>query len=113
MAIIMRREENFLPWLTATGAFAIGAAMTCLSVWIADRMRSLPGPISDDLVLKHVRERIGELASDPDAIDVSVENGVVRLAGDIAPDERDTLLTQLLAMPGVVRLRSALGTASS
>lgn len=110
MSIAMRRDAAPLPLLSALGAFALGAAVTCTAVWIADRMRERPGPISDDIVLARVRARIGEIASRPDAIDVSVENGVVRLSGEVAAEERDALLTQLLSMPGVVRLRNALGT---
>jgi hypothetical protein len=35
----------------------------------------------------------------------------VRLAGELPAEERDELLTQLVYMPGVVRLRNALATA--
>jgi hypothetical protein len=102
-----------LPWLSVAGAFALGAA----AVWLLDaaiqQMRPGPGPISDDTVLSRVQARIGQLISRPEAVTVSVENGVVRLAGDVSPEERDALLTQLLYMPGVVRLRSALGSSVS
>ena len=103
-----------LPWLGVAGAFALGAA----AVWLVDAAieqmrRPGPGPLSDDLVLARVQTRVGQLISRPDAVAVSVENGVVRLAGDVSPEERDALLTQLLYMPGVLRLRSALGSTSS
>jgi hypothetical protein len=103
-------NEDSLPWLAVAGGLAIGAAVVCAADWLVSRLRPGPGPISDDIVLERVRSRIGELVSQPDAIDVSVENGVVRLAGPVAPEERDALLTQLLYMPGVVRLRSALAS---
>jgi hypothetical protein len=111
--LIYRSAPSPLPWLGIAGAFALGAA----AVWLADQaMRRLPrgpGPLSDDIVLARVRARVGELIGRPDAVTVSVENGVVRLAGDVSPEERDTLLTQLLYMPGVVRLRSALGSSGA
>lgn len=104
----MLDQEDALPWLAVAGGLALGAAAAYVADRVARSLRSGPGPISDDLVLARVRARIGELVSRPDEIDVSVENGIVRLAGPVAPEERDALLTQLLYMPGVVRLRSAL-----
>jgi osmotically-inducible protein OsmY len=56
-----------------------------------------------------VRTRVAEIVSEPEAVQVTVENGIVRLAGEVPAEERDELLTQLLYMPGVVRLRNALG----
>jgi len=109
----MYRPAPALPWLGVAGAFALGAGATCLIAWAVQRMRPGPGPISDDIVLERVRQRVAELVSQPDSIDVSVENGVVRLAGHVPPEERDSLLTQLLYMPGVVRLRNALGPSGS
>ena len=104
------RTTPTLPWSGVAGAFALGAALTFLADWLIERLRAGPGPVSDDIVLQRVRSRIAELASPPEAISVSVENGVVRVAGDVPREERDMLLTQLLAMPGVVRLRSALSS---
>jgi broad specificity phosphatase PhoE len=107
-----RYETQALPWpdmARIAGAFAFGAAIAWLAGWAIDHLRPGPGPISDDIVLRRVRARISELVSRPDAVAVSVENGVVRLAGEVPAEERDTLLTQLLYMPGVVRLRNALG----
>jgi hypothetical protein len=108
-----RRHDPLVSWLTVTGAFAVGAAVTFAAAALADRLRPLPAPMSDDVVLDRVRARIGEVLGREDAVDVSVENGVVRLAGSLAPEERDALLTQLVYMPGVVRLRNALGVSSS
>jgi hypothetical protein len=102
----MKKEH----WFGVAGAFALGAAMTCLADWLMRHLQAGPGPISDDLVLKHVRSRLGELVSRPDEVAVSVENGVVRVAGHVPREERDVLLTQLLGLPGVVRLRSALSS---
>lgn len=109
----MHRPAPALPWLGVAGAFALGAGATWLIAWAVEHLRPGPGPISDDIVLERVRSRVAELVSQPDAIDVSVENGIVRLAGHVPPEERDMLLTQLLYMPGVVRLRNALGSSGS
>jgi hypothetical protein len=113
MTMMLQQRTATLPWLGVAGAFALGAAMTCLAAWAVEQFRPGPGPISDDIVLRRVQARIGELVSRPDAVQVSVENGIVRLAGQLPPEERDALLTQLLYMPGVVKLRNALGSAGS
>ncbi|HTH79091.1 MAG TPA: hypothetical protein VL593_08945 [Ramlibacter sp.] len=89
------------------GAFALGMGMTFLVDALIRQLRSGPGPISDDIVLQRVRSRIGELVSQPDSVDVSVEDGVVRVSGQLPQQERDMLFTELLALPGVVRLRAA------
>lgn len=113
MNLAIRRHDPLVHWLTLAGAFAVGAAVTWATVELVERLRPQPAPMSDDAVLEHVRARVGEVLGREDAIEVSVENGVVRLAGTVAPEERDALLTQLIYMPGVVRLRNALGVASS
>jgi hypothetical protein len=107
---MLDRSTPVISWSSAAGAFALGMGMTFLADALIRRMRSGPGPISDDIVLQRVRSRVGELVSQPDAVEVSVDNGVVRLAGHVPHEERDALLTQLLAIPGVVRLRSALSS---
>jgi osmotically-inducible protein OsmY len=104
------RTHSPLPFATAAISFAIGAAITWALAEAVQRMRASPGPISDDIVLERVRTRVAHLVTHPDAVEVTVENGVVRLAGDVTAEERDQLLTQLLWLPGVVRLRNALGT---
>jgi hypothetical protein len=100
-------HDDVTPWLNVTASFAFGALLTWLVAESTQRLRQ-PGPISDDIVAQHVRERIERLVSNPDDVQVTVENGVVRLAGELPPEERDELLTQLVYMPGVVRLRNAL-----
>ena len=105
------RAQPTLSFATAAVAFASGALLT----WAAAetvahmRMRGRPAPISDDVVMRNVRDRVAQIVTQPDSVEVSVENGVVRLAGDVPAEERDELLTQLLWLPGVVRLRNALG----
>lgn len=107
---MLDRHTPTAGWLGAAGAFALGAGMTFFADWLVGKLRPGPGPISDDIVRERVRSRIGELVSQPDAVDVTVENGVVRLAGQVSAEERDALLTQLLYMPGVMRLRNALAS---
>lgn len=107
-----RRPQPYVPWLNVAGAFALGATCTWLASVALERMRRMPLPPSDDVVLERVRARVGEIVGDPHAVQVTVENGIVRLSGQVAPEERDELLTQLLYMPGVVRLRNALALSS-
>ena len=109
---MFHRPNPYLPWLNVTAAFALGATLTWVASLALERMRREPAPLSDDMVLERVRARVGEIVSDPRAVEVTVENGIVRLSGQVAPEERDELLTQLLYMPGVVRLRNALALSS-
>jgi len=101
-------RDDYLPWLNVTASFALGALCTWLAAGAMQRMRRVPGPISDDVVRKRVLERVESIVSEPQALNVTVENGVVRLAGELPAIERDQLLTQLVYMPGVMRLRNAL-----
>jgi osmotically-inducible protein OsmY len=103
-------RNPYAAWMNVAAAFAVGAALAWMAGTSARRLRRTPAPISDDIVRERVRARVGEIVSRPDAIEVTVENGVVRLAGEVPAEERDELLTQLLYMPGVMRLRNALGT---
>ena len=99
-------------WLNIAASFAVGAVLTWLVAEALERRRGMPGPVSDDIVRERVEQRIAELVSDPGDVHVTVENGVVRLTGALPPEERDQLLTQLVYMPGVVRLRNALAASS-
>lgn len=107
---MFERSRVVPPPANVLGAFALGMGMTFLADALMRRWHSSAGPISDDIVLEHVRSRVGELVSQPEDVHVSVDNGVVRLTGHVPHEERDALLTQVLAMPGVVRLRSALSS---
>jgi osmotically-inducible protein OsmY len=107
---MFERTHAPLPFAAAALSFAAGAALTWAIVEAFDRIRSRSGPISDEIVAERVRARIAEIVSEPGAVEISVENGVVRLSGELPAEERDQLLTQLIWMPGVVRLRNALGT---
>jgi osmotically-inducible protein OsmY len=101
-------RHSFVPWLNVTAALAMGALLAWAVAEAAQHMRRLPGPLSDDIVADRVRDRVFEIVSRPENVQVTVENGVVRLSGEVPADERDELLTQLVYMPGVVRLRNKL-----
>jgi hydrogenase maturation factor HypE len=51
---------------------------------------------------------MGHLVSHPRAIEVSVDQGVVRLGGQVLAKELDGLLSQLTDMPGVRKVHNAL-----
>jgi osmotically-inducible protein OsmY len=65
-------------------------------------------PQSDAQLRERVRARMGHLVSHPRAIEVSVEQGVVRLSGQVLVMELDGLLSQLTDMPGVRKVHNAL-----
>lgn len=105
-------RDDTVPWLNTAVSVALGALCTWLVAEAMERMRRLPGPVSDDIVRERVRERVAQVVTEPNAVHVTVENGTVRLAGELSAEERDALLSQLVYMPGVVRLRNALNIAS-
>ena len=65
-------------------------------------------PHSDAELRDRIEDRLGRLVSHPRAIDVRVENGVVRLSGRVLAKERDGLLAQVQEMAGVQRLVNAM-----
>jgi osmotically-inducible protein OsmY len=107
----MRDDIALGPVATVAAAFALGAASVWL-VYTALQHRRIPETFSDDTVEKRVRDRVAQVASDPQAIQVDVEGGVVRLSGDVASGERDAILSSVLDVPGVFRVRNALGVAA-
>ena len=99
-------------WANIAASFAAGALLTWLAVEAVERRRRLPAPVDDDVLRDRITERIAQVVRDPADVQVTVERGVVRLTGALPPEERDELLTQLVAMPGVLRLRNALAASS-
>lgn len=65
-------------------------------------------PQRDAELRDEIREALGRWVAHPRAIDVQVENGVVRLSGDVLSKEREGLLLQVLKMPGVQKLVNAM-----
>ena len=98
------------PWFGPLAAFALGAAAVWLTVAAVDNWRREPAVVDDEILRQRVRMRLGELVTRPDTIQVAVQGGVVRLSGEVLARERDALLAALIAVPGVWRLRNALGT---
>ncbi len=87
--------------------FTLGALGTW---WLASWMmgRGVPATYSDAQLRDNVRARLPEWVSDPDSVSVEVEAGVVRVAGPVAADEADRLLTRLTYLPGVYKVHNAL-----
>jgi osmotically-inducible protein OsmY len=71
-------------------------------------LRGAVDAASDAALRGAITARLGRLVSHPRAIDVRVENGTVRLSGDVLAKERDDLLLQVQAMPGVQMLVNAM-----
>jgi osmotically-inducible protein OsmY len=65
-------------------------------------------PQADAELRDRIRDRLDRLVSHPGALTVSVDNGLVRLSGDVLAKERDGLLLQIQAMPGVQKLVNAM-----
>jgi hydrogenase maturation factor HypE len=110
--------------LNITAAFAAGALVVyyldrTIGQYMADRARGAMATGSLDHVSSshsqgdiHLRERVrsrmGHLVSHPRAVEVSVEQGVVRLSGQVLAKELDGLLSQLTDIPGVRKVHNAL-----
>jgi osmotically-inducible protein OsmY len=105
----MMDRSPWFPVADLTVSFAAGALLTWLLVGAYERRRARL-PISDDVLRERVRACVAGLVSRPDAVEVSVEGGVVRLSGRVQPDERDELLQGIMDVAGVARVRNALAT---
>jgi hypothetical protein len=101
--------SSVTPYTAVAVGFIAGAAATWLlgSALLARREYS-DQPVSDAVLIERVRERVADLVADPDAIQISVDDGVIRLAGELPYAERDVLLSELIYLPGVRRIRNAL-----
>jgi osmotically-inducible protein OsmY len=67
-------------------------------------------PQSDAQLRERVRSRLGHWVSHPRAIEVDVEDGVVRVSGQVLAKELDGLLSRLTGIPGVRKVHNALVT---
>ena len=65
---------------------------------------------ADAELRSRLQERLGRLVSHPGAIDVSVNEGTVRLGGRVLAKEREGLLEQVQQMPGVQKLVNAMAS---
>jgi osmotically-inducible protein OsmY len=69
-------------------------------------------PQSDAQLRERVLSRLGHWVSHPAAIQVEVENRIVRLSGQVLLQELDGLLSRLKEMPGVRKIHNALAVLS-
>lgn len=65
-------------------------------------------PQTDAELRDRIQSRLDRMVSHPRAIEVGVDNGVVRLSGRVLAKERDGLLQQVQQMPGVQKLVNAM-----
>jgi osmotically-inducible protein OsmY len=72
-----------------------------------DRVSSTE-PVTDAQLRERVLSRMGHLVSHPRAIEVEVNEGIVRLSGQVLAQELDGLLSQLTGMAGVRKVHNAL-----
>jgi osmotically-inducible protein OsmY len=82
------------------GGIGLGAGV----LWglLAEAQGALEGPIEDDEELaERVRARVARVVSRPEAVHVSVANGVVTLAGSVAAVDFDRLISGVLRVRGV------------
>ena len=88
-------------------AFAASALLTYL---IGDAMlrRRDALPQDDSRLHERVRARVTQLVSYPEAIEVQIVEGVVRVSGHVLAAERDRLLSQLTQVPRVYKVYNAL-----
>ncbi len=96
------------PILNIAASFAAGAAAMYWVDSTVARRRTGGAALGQLRVREQVQACIGRLVSHPDAIQVSVEGGVVRVSGHVLASEQDRLLSQLTHVPGVHKVRNAL-----
>lgn len=100
----------------AAGALAMYGLYSALGRRAADRPKVLGRfdrdtafePENDAQLRERVRERLGHWVSHPRAMEVDVNEGVVRVSGQVLAQELDGLLSQLTGMPGVRKVHNAL-----
>ena len=112
------------PVAIVAGGFAGGVlAMLLLERIVARAQRVVPArPANrladyersdDDARLRErVRSRLGDWVSHPGAISVDVENGVVRVSGQVLAKELDGLLSRITGVAGVHKVHNALDALS-
>jgi osmotically-inducible protein OsmY len=93
--------------LTLLAVAAVAAGVYQYRQGLAQRGRDRQSR-SDELLAKNVRSAIAGKASSP--VDVRCINGVVSLRGTVRRAERDLLLADVLAVPGVTQVTNYLET---
>lgn len=112
-------ERAMKPLAIVGGGFACGVlAMLLLERWLARAQRVVPvrparsaeyrGSDDDAQLRERVRSRLGDWVSHPGAITVDVDNGVVRVGGQVLAKELDGLLSRITGVAGVRKVHNAL-----
>ena len=101
--------------LNVAGGFAAGVLAVCLldeARGYATRRREAgdTGPAADARLRDKVRARIDDWVSHPRAVEVEVNDGVVRVSGQVPAAELDKLLLRLTGLRGVRKVHNALST---
>lgn len=97
------------PLWKLAAAFALGAAAAICLDRAAQRLRHGDGALARASRLRErVKDEIAIRVSNADAIEVSVEGGLVRVSGYVLAAEMDGLLSQLTRLPGVHKVHNAL-----
>lgn len=65
-------------------------------------------PVDDAMLTQRIRSEMGHYVSNPHAIDVSVEQGVVTLSGNILASEAQSFVAQVKAMKHVEKVENHL-----
>jgi len=77
-------------------------------VAMASRMTHTAEVPTDDVLLARVRSRIGHLVSDPRAIEVKTDHGLVSLAGKVGVRDAQKVIKTIASIPGVSALENHL-----
>lgn len=106
-----RQRRTLLADLVMSGLRNEPAGGPRLQARLARQQR--PDPRADAELRAEIQSRLGRMVSHPRAIEVRVENGIVRLSGTVLASEREGLLLQVQQMPGVRRLVNAMAARDS
>jgi hypothetical protein len=97
------------PLLILAAAFAAGAAaVVCLDRAAMRRCHSRTPAAEAARLRRRVQDEVASFGSYSDTIEVTVDNGLVRVSGYVLAAEMDGLLSQLTRVPGVHRVHNAL-----
>lgn len=96
------------PFLNVASSFLAGAAAMYWVDAAVSRRHAGGIFVSESRLGEQVQACIGKLVSHPDAVEVGVDGGVVRVSGHVLASEMDRLLSQLTRLPGVHKVHNAL-----
>jgi hypothetical protein len=64
--------------------------------------------VSDEVLLERVRSRLGQMVQHPQSISTAVVEGIVRLTGTVARDEKKRVVREIRDVPGVLKVEELL-----